>query len=274
MASQVAVKGPERTATVKVWNDQIDLKVNIAGKGPAAIYFHPAAGLYWDRFLDSLAEDYTVFAPEMPGTSVGDPYAIHKVDTYWDLLLLYEEALRKLSVDRAVAVGQSMGGMVACDLAANFTSVFSKLICLDPVGLWRDDTPVMTADLYAAPPQKVPEYLFHDPASPAAQAMFAMPEDPAEIPAHVARAVWTLGCSGKFLWPFPDQGLGKRLHRVEVPTLVIWGKQDKLVPAVYADEFRTRIKGARVEIIDQCGHIPQIEQFETTVGLVRQFLAS
>lgn len=274
MTSQISIKGPDREEVVKVWNDQIDLNVKIAGSGPALVYFHPAAGLYWDQFLDRLSEHYTVYAPEMPGTTFGNPYEIHKVDDYWDLLLIYQEALSKLGVENPIGVGQSMGGMVACDLAANYQDMFKSLVVLDPVGLWRDDAPIMTADLYSAPPEKVPGMLFADPSLPAVQAMFSMPDDPEMIPKHIGHAVWTLGCTGKFLWPFPDQGLGKRLHRVKVPTLIIWGKQDALVPVVYAEEFGKQIKGSRVELIDNCGHIPQIEQLDQTYDLVQGFLAA
>jgi len=274
MTNQISIKGPDREEVVKVWDDQIDLSVKIAGSGPALVYFHPAAGLYWDEFLDRMSESYTVYAPEMPGTTFGNPYEIHKVDTYWDLLLIYQEVLSKLGVKDAVAVGQSMGGMVACDMAAHYTDMFANLICLDPVGLWRDDAPIMTADLYSAPPEKVPGFLFKDPSIPAAQAMFALPTNPENIPAHVGHAVWTLGCTGKFLWPFPDQGLGKRLHRIDTPTLVIWGKNDALVPVIYAEEFGKKIKNAKVEIIDNCGHIPQMEQLDQTFDLVQGFLAA
>lgn len=274
MTSEISINGPDREEVVKVWDEQIDMKVKIAGSGPALVYFHPAAGLYWDQFLDRLSEHYTVYAPEMPGTSFGDPYAIHKVDTYWDLLLIYQEVLGKLGIENPVAIGQSMGGMVAADLASNYPDIFSNLICLDPVGLWRDDAPIMTADLYSSPPEKVPGFLFKDPSLPAVQKMFSMPENPEDIPAYVSHAVWTLGCTGKFLWPFPDQGLGKRLHRVKAPTMVVWGKDDALVPVVYAEEFGKLIDGARVEIIDDCGHIPQIEQLDQTYALVQDFLAA
>lgn len=273
MTDSIHVRGPEHTSVVKAWNGQIDVRVRIAGKGPALVYFHPAAGLYWDQFLDRLAEHFTVYAPEMPGTSFGDPYAIHKVETYWDLLLIYEEVVRALGIGKPVAVGQSMGGMVTCDLAAQFTNMFSRIVALAPVGLWRDDIPVKLADLYAAPPEKVPEFLFFDPSLPQVKPMFALPDDPTKIPLHIATAVWTLGCSAKFLWPIPDTGLAKRLHRISVSSMIIWGREDNLVPSGYATEFGRHIRGSRVEIIDRCGHIPQMEQLEQTLKLVAPFLS-
>jgi pimeloyl-ACP methyl ester carboxylesterase len=82
-----------------------------------------------------------------------------------------------------------------------------------------------------------------------------------------------MGATGKFLWPIPDKGLRKRIHRVQTPTLVVWGKEDRLVPPVYAEEFARRIAGARVEIVDQAGHAPHLEQPDAVARLVRDFLS-
>lgn len=272
MSTDIKIKGPDREETVSAWNGEIDMRVRIAGEGPSVVYFHPAGGLYWDEFLDNLSQSHTVYAPELPGTTPGDPYAIHKVDTYPDLLLVYEEVVRKLGLNGAIAIGQSMGGMIACDLAAYFPALFSRLVCLAPCGLWREDAPIGIADLYAAPPQDAPSYLFRDPSIPAAQAMFAMPEDPESIPAHVAQSVWSLGCAGKFLWPIPDHGLRSRLHRVCVPTMILWGKDDRLVPSVYADEFKSGIDNCETRVYEDCGHILQIEKLDRTLADVRDFI--
>jgi pimeloyl-ACP methyl ester carboxylesterase len=256
--------------TVEVWNGRIKMRVKIGGEGPPLVYFHPSAGLLWDPFLGKLAKHYTVYAPEFPGTSAGDPYAIHQVDDLWDVVLAYEELLRKLGLERPVAVGQSFGGMLACELAASFPGLFSKLVVLDPVGLWRDDAPV--ANWIAAPAAQLPKLLFKDPQSPAAQAMLAMPENPDARIAATAGMVWALGCTGKFCWPIPDRGLHKRLHRIAAPTLIVWGEDDALAPVVYADEFHRRISGSEVARIPDCGHIPQVEQMATTLDRVMRFL--
>ncbi|MGH7805172.1 MAG: alpha/beta fold hydrolase, partial [Candidatus Binatia bacterium] len=70
----------------------------------------------------------------------------------------------------------------------------------------------------------------------------------------------------------PDKGLHKRLHRVKAPTLIVWGENDALVPAAYAEEFRQRIQGSKVAIIPSCGHIPQLEKTEETWAHVAPFL--
>lgn len=266
------IKGPERTETLDVHNGRVKLQVKIAGSGPALVYFHPAAGLYWDEFLDQLAETHTVYAPELPGTSAGDPYAIKQVDNFADLLLIYEEALHLLGLEKPVAVGQSLGGMIAVDLAAHFRSLFSRMVLLAPGGFWREDLPYKLLELYAAPPEEIPGYLFHDFSLPRAQAMLALPENPELIPKHIAASVWALGCSGKFLWPFAEHGLSKRIHRITTPTLVVWGKNDVLVPVGYAELFKQGIQNCQLEVFDDCGHIPQIEKFEETTKLVKEFI--
>ncbi len=268
----VNIKGPERNQVVKVFGEKIDLNVQIAGSGPAVVYLHPAGGLYWDEFLDKLAETHTVYAPELPGTTVDDPYAVYKYETYWDLVIIYEEALHKLGLDKPSIIGQSMGGMMALDLASHFRGMFDKVVVLDPVGIWTEDAPNALADLYCAAPEQVPAMLFHNPELPEAQAMFAMPEDPELIPKAIAQRVWSLGCAGKFLWPLADTGLAKRLPRIENSTLIIWGRHDKLVPVALADEFAKGIKDSRVEIIEDCGHIPEIEKLDETYGLVSKFI--
>jgi pimeloyl-ACP methyl ester carboxylesterase len=267
---------PEETAldiseqVVPVWGGRVELHVQVAGAGPALLYLHPAAGLAWDPFLTRLAGRFTIYAPQVPGTASSDPEAIHQVDDLWDLVLLYEEAIRQLGLERPAVLGSSFGGMLACELAAAFPQLFSRLIVLDPIGLWRDDAPVV--NWVATPAEELPSLLFHDPESEAARAAFATPEDPEAAAYAIAGFVWALGCTAKFVWPIPDKGLSKRLHRIEAPTLVVWGRQDRLVPVAYAEEFGRRITSSRVEIVDECGHVPQAEQLETTLALVGEFL--
>ncbi|MGE3691902.1 MAG: alpha/beta fold hydrolase [Novosphingobium sp.] len=272
MSNTANTTGPQRDELVSVWNDQIKMRVRIGGNGPPLVYFHPAAGLHWDAFVDGLARDYTVYAPELPGTTPGDAYAIYKIDEYSDLVLIYEEMLRKLGLKGAIAVGQSMGGMIACDLAAVYPDLFSKLVCLAPSGMWRDDAPPAVAELYSAAPETIPGYVFNDPSIPGAQAMFALPENPAEIPKAIAQNVWTLGCAGKWMWPFPEHGLRGRLYRIAVPALVLWGKQDRLMPVVLADEFKAGIADCQVKLYDDCGHVLQVEKLDQALADVRGFI--
>lgn len=256
--------------TVEVWNGRITMRVKVAGAGAPLLYLHPAAGLAWDPFLSHLAERYTVYAPEFPGTSVGDPYAIHQIDDLSDVVLAYEELVRKLGLVKPVVIGQSFGGMLASELAAAFPDLPQALVVLDPIGLWLEEHP--PANWVATPADKLPQLLFHDPVGPAAQAALALPDDPEQQRAAIAGLVWAFGCTGKFAWPIPDRGLRDRLHRIAARTLIVWGRDDKLVDVAYAGEFADAITGSKVAIFDNCGHIPQVEAYEQTVETVDAFL--
>ena len=260
-----------REEVVPVSGGRLNLRVQVLGSGPPVIYLHPAGGFDWDPFLEQLASERTVYAPLVPGTSVADPDAIDEVRDLWELVLAEQEALLALGLAGADVIGASFGGMLACELQATFPGMFGRLVLLDPIGLWRDDIPVV--NWLIAPPADLPKLLFVDPDAPAVQARFATPADPAAAADAIAARTWAMGCTAKFVWPIPDRGLARRLHRLTAPTLVIWGERDALVPVGYAEEFGRRISHARVEILEGCGHVPQVERCEQTLALVRGFLA-
>ncbi len=121
-------------------------------------------------------------------------------------------------------------------------------------------------------PPELPGAIFRDPASAGARVMFARAEDEeARVTAQVGLA-WAMGATGKFIWPIPDKGLKKRIHRVKAPTLLIWGGEDRLVPPIYAEDFLRHIPGARIETVEKAGHAPHLEQPAAVAGLVCDFL--
>ena len=257
--------------TLSVWRGQIQSRVKVAGQGPPLVYLHGAAGLMWDDFLDGLSQTHTVYAPEHPGTTPGDPDAIKPLDDLWDLVLYYYELFDGLGLESPAVVGHSFGGMVASEIAATDPGRVSKLVLLNPIGLWRDDAPVKNWMVMS--PDDLGKELFCEPDGPVAKRLLAEPEDPEERITAKIQGIWNLGCTGKFTWPIPDKGLSKRLHRVQAPTLVIWGQQDGIVPAIYAQEFADRISGARSVIVDRAAHVPQLEQLVQVSQLVEEFLA-
>jgi pimeloyl-ACP methyl ester carboxylesterase len=247
------------------------MRVLSKGSGPALVFFHGPWGLTWDPFLDELARTFTVLAPEHPGTSPGHPDDITHLDGLWDLVLCYDELLERLGLARAAFVGHSFGAMVACEMAAAYPARASRLALLDPIGFWRDDAPVKNWMLLN--PGELRAAMFRDAESGAARRMFASPDNGEGVVASRVQMTWAMGTTGKFIWPLPDKGLKKRIHRVKAPTLLIWGKEDRLVPPVYAEEFTRRIAGARVETVDGAGHAPHLEQPETVARLVHDFLS-
>ncbi|WP_213576667.1 alpha/beta hydrolase [Rhodococcus sp. USK13] len=268
----MTTKTAEVTYTdMSVRGGELTMSVQVLGSGPPLVYFHSAGGLVVDPYVLSLADKYTVYAPYFPGTAPGRPNDIDKLDELWDVVLTYQELLTKLELVRPVAVAQSFGGMLAAEIAATFPGIFSKLVILDAVGLWNDDHPV--TNWMATPLEKFPELMFSDPTGPAATATFAMPDDPALVAEIVEGMTQAMECTGKFVWPKPDRGLRRRLHRITTPTLLIWGEDDKLSPAAYADEYAELIPHSTKKIIPDCGHIPQVEQQATVTALVDDFLS-
>ena len=252
---------------VTVWQKKVNANVKVAGSGPPLVFLHGAGGLMWDECLDTLAARHTVYAPEHPGLTEGDPDAISHLDNIWDLVLYYDELFEALGLGSVPVIGHSFGAMMAAELAANSPARVSKLVLLCPIGLWRDDAPIPNW-MIITPAADMPKYLVHDPEGPLAKQMFGAPDPEMQI-----RMIWSMACTGKFVWPIPDKGLKKRIHRIQAPTLVLWGKQDRLVPAVYAQEFASRIRGARVEMIDQAGHLLSAEHPARVAKLIHEFLS-
>jgi pimeloyl-ACP methyl ester carboxylesterase len=260
-----------REQTFTVWQGQVRMRVLSKGDGPALVFFHGSWGLTWDPFLDELARHFTVYAPEHPGTTPDAPDDIYHLDGLWDLVLCYDELLQALSLERPAFVGHSFGGMVACEVAAAYPGRARGLALIDPLGFWRDTDPIV--NWMVLDPAQLRARVFREPDGEAARALFGGSSDPeAAIRARI-RLMWSMGSTGKFIWPLPDKGLKKRIHRVKAPTLVVWGKEDRLVPPVYADEFARRIAGARVQTVGDAGHAPHLEQPETVARMVREFLS-
>jgi len=259
-----------RERTVPVWQSRVRFRVLFQGGGSALVFLHGSWGLTWDPFLDELTRSFTVYAPEHPGTSPDAPDDIYHLDGLWDLVLCYDELLTTLGLDEVAVVGHSFGGMVACELAAAYPRRVQRLVLIDPLGFWRDDERVVNWMMLN--PADLPGYIFRDPQGDAAGRLLG-PSEPAEAAAAARlRLQWAMGTTGKFIWPLPDKGLKKRIHRVTAPTLVVWGKEDRLVPFVYADEFVQRIAGARLQTIGGAGHAPQLEEPQTVARMVREFL--
>jgi pimeloyl-ACP methyl ester carboxylesterase len=262
---QAVDQAPRR---LSLWQGSIQTEVHVRGSGQPLVYLHGPWGLNVDLpFVDLLARTNTVYAPRHPGTSADDPEAIHRIDSLHDLMVYYAELFEQLELTSVPLVGHSFGGMVACEIAATLPGLVDRLVLIDPVGLWRDDQPVKNWMIFSD--QEREAALFADPRGEAAQRFLTVPED---IDAR-ADFIWSQACTGKFVWPIPDKGLARRIHRIRVPSLVIWGTRDGVISAAYADEFASRIAGARVERIQNAGHLPHLEQPDAVARLIAEFLS-
>jgi pimeloyl-ACP methyl ester carboxylesterase len=235
------------------------------------VYLHAAGGITeGDPMLAALAERHDVFAPVHPGFD--DLAELDDIRDVHDLALYYDDLLEALGLDAVAVVGHSFGGMIAAELAAHVPKRVARLVLISPFGLWRDDLPV--ADLFVAFPTEVHELLWADPS--AHREALSPPSGetlPPEQLAALLGLLQGLTAAGKFLWPIPDKGLRRRLHRISAPTLLIWGDHDRLVPPAYASDFAAAIPRARAEVVAGAGHMVPVEKQDEVVGLIESFLA-
>lgn len=243
--------------------------VRSAGRGDPLLFLHGAGGLHgWPPFLEALARTFRVIAPEHPG--FGRSEGLEHLDDVVDLALYYTEFMDAMGLEEPYIVGHGLGGMIGAEVAAIASERVSTLVMIAPVGLWLDDHPVM--DFFAATPEELAAALFHDPASPVAKEMMALPSDPdAQLEAVLERTK-NLTAAGKFLWPIPDKGLKKRIHRIIAPTLLLWGASDRLVSPIYGEEFLNRIDGAHLTVLKGASHMLPFEKPDDLVEIVTDFL--
>ncbi len=245
---------------------RFDVDVWEEGNGSPLVYLHgyerhPGTA----EFLQRLAEDRRVLAPELPGYGRSTGFE-HFTDVL-DVALFLRELVASWGLDRVDVVGHSLGGMFAAELAAVSPQLVRKLVLVDAFGLWLDDEPapdpfgaadtVKRAKWHGEPPTAEPSNFTPDPDDPHAAILFA------------AR---NLGSATKFMWPIAERGLRRRLPLVSAPTLVVHGTSDGLLPLSYAEEFVRLIPDAQLAPIDHAGHYPMVEQVEEFVSVVGKFL--
>jgi pimeloyl-ACP methyl ester carboxylesterase len=256
----------------KLWQDRIQTEVEISGNGPPLVWLHGPWGLNPDRaFVERLGSGNTVYAPRFPGTTRGDPNGVHALAGWLDLAVYHGELFDRLELEAPALAGHSFGALLAAEIAAVTPERVGQLVLIDPVGLWRDDHPVKNWMVLSDKVRRCA--LFADPDGEAARRFFEVPKDLEARVDTLAQFNWALACTGKFVWPIADRGLKNRIHRISAPTLIVWGEADGIIAPAYAQEFAKGISGARVVLVDKAAHLPHLEQSDTVVKAVRNFLA-
>jgi len=254
--------------SVSLHDGECNVDLLQGGSGDPLLFLHGSGGVRRGPYLDLLAQKFTVYAPSHPGFGKSD--GLEKVDDIIDLALFYHDLMDELGLASAHVLGHSLGGMLAAELAALCEHRVRRLVLTNPVGLWRDDEPV--ADFFSMTPNEYINHMLHDPDAPGMKELFATPGNPDEVMEQMYERLQAFSAAGKFLWPIPDKGLRRRIHRIKAPTLLIWGQSDRLVPPSYAEDFRSRIADSRVVIMAESAHVPMLEKPEEFVSLVTDFL--
>lgn len=258
----------ERTLS---WRDGLfEARVVEAGSGQPLVYLHGAEGPHagWPEFLRTLAGGYRVIAPDLAGFG-GSTGAEHLHDVH-DLVIYGLDLLDALGLERPHLIGHDLGGMLAAELAAVAGSRLGKLVLVAPLGLWDDREPVL--DVFAVPRDEVAEVYWHDRSSPAVAAVLAAPTTEDEARQAALLRHQNLAAATRFLWPIPDRGLKRRLHRVKTETLLVWGEEDRVVPPSYAERFARLMANAHTVTLPKCGHFPMLERPAEFVEAARAVL--
>lgn len=233
----------------------ISLEVEERGDGQSLLFLHAGEGLEPQReWLDLLARHCHVVAPHHPGW--GNSALPDWLSTVDDLAYLYLDLAATLDLQNATLVGACFGGWIAAEMAVRDTRRFSRLVLVDPLGIKVGGvTERDIADMHAMPRAEYLRLAWADPANGERDVM-QMPDT--EL-AGIARGRETFA---RFGWkPYMhNPHLRRWLHRIDIPTLLLWGEQDGIVTPAYGEAWRAEIPGAQMDIIQGAGHFPHWEQ--------------
>jgi len=263
----VLAKPAEAAAANMISIAGIELEMLERGGGAPILYLHGGAGITPDlAFIDLLAPRRRVIAPSHPG--FGRSSLPDWLDSVDDIAHVYLELLDRLALTRTDVIGLSLGGWIAAELATKVPERLLRLVLIGPVGVKTGRADKLDIpDVFAMPREKLDQLRFHDPAKNAFD-LASMPDEELYV---VARNRETLAL---LTWePYMhNPKLKHRLHRVKVPTLFLRGASDGIVSAEYLERYAALIPGARIDTIAAAGHLPQVEQPETTAAKVLHFL--
>jgi pimeloyl-ACP methyl ester carboxylesterase len=236
------------------------------GAGEPLIYLHGASGASWLPFLQRLAGNFDVIAPEHPG--FGESDTPDWLDNIHDLAYFYLDLFDALEVKDAHLVGNSLGGWIAAELAVRSTHHLASLTLCDAAGIHVPGVKQM--DTFLCTDEQRLRDFFYDPKKAAAMIARVLSPELEDVALKNRTTV------AKLVWQPRDHDphLHNWLHRIDVPTLLVWGDTDRLFPKQHALAFQQAIPGAKLVMIPKCGHVPQIEQPDAFVGALESFIGA
>jgi pimeloyl-ACP methyl ester carboxylesterase len=241
------------------------VSVQRGGAGQPLLFLHGARGAgRWLPFMEALSQNFEVIVPEHPG--FGQSETPSWLDNIGDLAYFYLDFIEELGLEQVHLVGASLGGWVAAELAVRNQRPLRTMTLVAPAGIHVPG--VQKGDIFLWSAQELAHNLFYD--QKLAEAMLREEPSQEELDIQLKNRLTT----AKLTWQprLYNPHLAKWLHRVTLPTLILWGAEDKLIPPQYGPAFRDLIPNARLEILPNCGHLPQVEKMADFVGTVTRFL--
>jgi pimeloyl-ACP methyl ester carboxylesterase len=257
------------------------------GSGPPIVFVHGLSGC-WPNWLEQMAvfsRDHRVIALDLPGFG-HSPGEAGEVSMHGYAQLL-DELLAQLGLERATLVGNSMGGLIAAELAASFPSRAERIVLISPAGLSTYRNRLTTRTMPAV--RRLEQALALGAAWTASHAdslatrprmrelvlkgVVAHPRRlPGPLAAEQLRGAGTDGFLST-LEAILEFDLAERLPLIACPALIVWGTKDRLISFRDADRFAEAIPGARKVIYEDTGHMAMLEQPASFNALLRDFLS-
>lgn len=254
-------------------------------KGPTVLLIHGLGGSLenWKGNIEALAENHRVYALDLVGFGYSDKPQMRY--TFAALARFVNDFMAARQIDRASLVGLSLGGAVSLQFVHQFPHKVEKLVLVDSAGLgYGLPLPLRLATL-----PLLGELLFwpirrgtinflkssiHDPALITVE-LIDFTHRLAGLPGARQAFLSLVRNQGTFWGPRREtaQSLNDELGHINVPTLIVWGQQDRVVPVAHAYGAQRSIPNARLHIFDPCGHLPQLERPDEFNALLLDFLA-
>ncbi|MCW2855889.1 MAG: alpha/beta hydrolase [Marmoricola sp.] len=253
------------TAVVTLDGSDVEVTFTDQGAGRTFLLLHGGAGPQSVAGFADLVTDLhpartlTPVHPGFNGTARPEP-----LDSIRSLARLYDALLDQLHLTGVTVVGNSVGGWIAAELALLANPRVSGLVLVDAVGLALDDHPI--ADFFSLTMDQVADLAYYRPEEFRID-VNALPEP--------ARA--TMAANRETLLTYAGTSMGEasleaRLASVATPTLVVWGAADRIVPVAHGQHYAEAIPGARLDLIETAGHLPQLETPQRLVDDVWEFV--
>ena len=248
----------------------IDVHAWIGGRGDPLLVLHGAGGNRgWTRWVQQVSEHFTVWAPTHPGFgSSGDADWMEGID---DLARFYLWFIDASGLRRPHVLGHSIGGWTAAEMAAMSPRSIDRLVLVAPVGLKPETGEIL--DVFYYPPPQLLSLTVHDPTTiPEWDELFGHKPTPAELEI----ATRNREMAARLTWkPYMhNPRLDRFLPRVTNPALIVWGREDRIVPVECGEQYRRLLPSATLTVLEKCGHLPPIEQPDAFARRVLDFLSA
>ena len=264
------------TISSQTWTEEtvqaagLQVQLFKGGSGEPLLIVHDEMGhQQWLKFHESLAQNHTLYIPSASGYGKTEP--LDWIMNTRDMAGWYLHLLDDLGLDQVKVVGLSLGGWLAADMVTMEPKRFKKMVLVAPMGIKPPVGEIFDMFILSAA-EWITKGIHDQDNTPEFRQV--VPEEPE--PDLVES--WEIGReqSCRLGWkPYmhyrPLTFLLQRLKNL--PTLIVWGKQDPLVPPSAGELYRESIQGSRLEMLDNCGHYPHIEKPDETLQLVQGFLA-